>query len=198
MKTRRFSCVPFLAVFLCLFLSGVRADYVSGSVTPAGGVCNAGSSQLAGSITVGGQGMKSGCGGRSTLCTGAVAAQALQRALDSDCDGVSDEWDADNDGDQMPDGAEIHAGYDPCDRENCLEITALHRDPAGRSKLRWKAQANKTYSVYCSESIQGPYELVDTVQAHPQQRGAWQEAELELPNAEEGAHTLYFRIRQHE
>ncbi len=198
MKTRRLFYASFLFVSLLLLPSGVWADYVSGSVTPAGGVCNAGSSQLTGCITVGGQGMKSGGGGRSTLCTGAVAAQALQRALDSDRDGVSDEWDADNDGDQMPDGAEIHAGYDPCDRENCLEITALHRDSTGHSKLRWKAQANKTYSVYCSESIQGPYELVDTVQVSPQQQGAWQEAELELPNTEEGAHTLYFRIRQHE
>jgi hypothetical protein len=128
---------------------------------------------------------------------------ALRPALDTDGDGIINEYDPDNDGDDledseelsgsefspttvtdlndadsdddgMSDGEESVAGTDPLDVNALLAITAV-TDLTNGTQISWLARSNKTYEVLWRTSLTnaGDYTSMDTVTVSAVAAGPW-------------------------
>ncbi len=99
--------------------------------------------------------------------------------LDSDGDGMPDEWETahgldpslddallDFDGDGLPNIVEFHAGTDPRDRNSVFRAEMSPVDAGGTTfTIRWKSKAGTSYDVLHSPDLVEPFEPVATVVA---------------------------------
>ncbi len=84
-------------------------------------------------------------------------------AVDSDGDGLDDEYEvntsgtspllADTDGDGMGDAAEIVAGTSPLDKNSVLRLTGIASESNGGVSLSWNGQTGVSYRIQRSSEI---------------------------------------------
>lgn len=178
---RRFACLGVGAVALF----GLRADAVtnSSSVVDGAGAWAAGGSYSNVNAVAQPGGVTVSQGGAFVNYAGFLNTIALRPGLDTDGDGVPDEFDVDNDDDGladtdelvgsefdpgtvtdlndadsdddgMTDGAEATAGTDPMSGNVLLRITAVD-DATNGTMVTWLARSNRTYEVWYAPDIAG-------------------------------------------
>jgi hypothetical protein len=140
--------------------------------------------------------------GDISLFSGFLRAHPAQPGLDSDGDGLANEWDADNDNDGLTDIAEIsgtafdpvtptdpnnsdsdtdgssdaeeqRAGTNPNSAASLLEITDITRD-GDTPRIHWRARGGRTYHLLATTDPDAGFAPVATNQAVGGS-GAWQE-----------------------
>ena len=166
------SCIAF-ALFSCGAQGGTYS--LSSSVQDGIGIISTGTTYT--SITSIAQpgGITISAGSAYISYSGYLSSFAIRTNLDTDHDGLVDEWDFDNDGDALSDASEISgdgfspatvtdvnnpdtdsdsvndsyeqtAGTDPTDDNSYLHITSITRSGSS-NKISWLARSGKTYNV---------------------------------------------------
>lgn len=109
-----------------------------------------------------------------------VDIQVTLSFLDTDGDGMDDNWEIDNfknlsrngtgdfDGDGVSDLAEFKAGTNPNDAQSLFDFIGIGPDPLGGIAIRWSSVASKNYTVQrSSDLLTGFFNIQTNIAATP-------------------------------